>query len=109
MTDFLMDTSPLPLVIGAEGDAEIEQNIRMIVRTFGFEVRMDNRFADKGAYLDAPLPFAAAQRIANLTEAIETYEPRVKVISLEFSPDADAAADGKLYPVLRYAKKEGAA
>lgn len=104
-----MDTSPQAIVIGAGGDAEIEQNIRMIVRTFGFEVRMDNRFAGKGAYVDAPLPFAAARRIADLAEAIETYEPRVKVLSLTFSPEAEAAADGKLYPLIRYAKKAGVA
>ena len=108
MSEYLMDTSPQAVIIGATGDAEIEQNIRTIVRTFGFDVRLDNKFAGKGAYLDAPLPHAAARRIADLTEAIEEYEPRVEVLSLTFAPDAKAAMDGQLYPVLRYAKREGA-
>lgn len=107
MSEYLMDLTALPLVIGLTGLEEIEQNIRIIVRSFGFDVRLDCAFAHSGAYIDSPLPHATALRIANLTEAIEKYEPRVKVLSLNFAPDAKAAVDGKIFPQLRYAVKEG--
>lgn len=105
MSEYFLDASPQAVVIGLTGDAEIEQNLRFIVRTFGFDVRMDNEFAGLGAYLDAPSPHQAARRIADLTEAIEKYEPRVKVISITLQPDPDAAVDGKLRPLIRYAKR----
>ena len=108
MSEFTLDAAPRPIVIGLTGDSEIEQNIRFIVRTFGFDVRMDNEFAGVGSYMDSPLPLHAARRIAELTDAIEANEPRVKVISITYKPEADAAGEGTLYPVIRYAKREGA-
>lgn len=109
MSEYLMSTAPQPIVIGASDREEIEQNIRMIIATRAFAVRMDCPFAGEGSYIDSPLPHQTARRIAELTEAVEEYEPRVRVVRLYFSPDAIAARDGKLYPMLRYTMKEGVA
>lgn len=106
MNEHLMDTAPQAIVIGATDRAEIEQNIRLIIATMSFDVRMDCPFAGVGSYIDAPLPHQAARLIAELTEAVEANEPRVKVLKLAFAPDATAAQDGKVYPLLRYAIKE---
>lgn len=105
--EYLVDTAPRPVVIGATGLAAIEQEIRFVIATMAFGVRMDCRFAGEGSYIDAPLPHAVALRIAEITEAVETYVTRVKVLSIRFAPDANAAADGVIYPVLRFALKEG--
>lgn len=109
-----MNTTPQNIVIGAIDRTEIEQNIRLIIATMSFDVRMDCRFAGKGAYIDAPLPHQAAKLIAELTEAIEENEPRVKVLELSFARDSTAesisaskaAMDGKIYPILKYTIKE---
>ena len=105
--EYLIDTTPKPVVIGATGLEGIEQEIRFVIATMAFGVRMDCRFAGEGSYIDAPLPHAAALRIAEVTEAVEEYVTRVKVLSVHFLPDATAAADGILYPRLRFALREG--
>lgn len=96
-----------PAIIGARGMDDIMQCIRYIVRTTVFSVPMDRSFASDGAYLDSPVPYAVAARMAALTEAIERKEPRVRVSSIRFAPRADAAMDGQLYPVVRFRLREG--
>lgn len=79
-------TTPLPpLVIGASGLEAIAQNIRIIVTTLAWSVPLDRAFAHAGAFIDAPTPYAVARKIAELTEAIEANEPRVKVESIRFA------------------------
>lgn len=107
MNELVFDAAPAsPLVIGATGDAELMQNVRVIVQTFAYSVRFDVPFADTGDYIDSPLPLATAQRIAALSAAIEKYEPRLKVKSITFKNDPQAAAQGIGYPVIRLLKKE---
>lgn len=70
-------------------------------------MRLDCPFADTGGYIDSPLPHQTALRIAELTEAIESNEPRVTVLSLKFASKLEKMRDGIVYPTLRYALKEG--
>lgn len=96
-----------PIIIGAVGIAAIEQNIRVIVLTLAYSVPLDRAFANVGSFIDAPLPYAVAKKIAELTAAIEKYEPRVKVEKIAFKPLADEAQQGKLHPVITYHVREG--
>ncbi len=105
MSELLVDTTPQPLVIGATGDEELMQNVRIIVSTFAHSVRFDVPFADAGDYIDSPLPLAAARRIAALTDAIEQHEPRLTVKSIRFKNDPVSAAQGTGYPIIRVVKK----
>lgn len=105
--EYLVDTTPKPILIGAQGMDEIEQNIRLIIATRSFSVRLDCPFAGEGSYIDSPLPHATALRMAEVMEAVEKYEPRVNVLSVSFEPEPDAAMDGILFPRLRFTLKDG--
>jgi hypothetical protein len=96
-----------PVVIGTRGLEDIMQCIRYIVRTTAYSVPMDRSFSNDGSYIDAPLPHAAAARMAVLTEAIESREPRVRVSSIRFAPRPDAAMDGRSFPIIRFRPRQG--
>lgn len=101
---------PAPVIIGATGLEGLYQCLRIIVTTMMYSVPLDRGFAQSGSFVDAPLPHAVAQRLADLTEAIEKYEPRVKVISVRLSdPEAklEDMLEGRVFPVIRFKLKEG--
>ncbi len=103
-------TTPLPpLVIGATGQEAIAQNIRIIVTTLAWSVPLDRGFASSGGFIDAPTPYAVARKIAELTEVIETKEPRVKVESIRFASRPDDMVQGRVYPVISFSLRAGAA
>jgi hypothetical protein len=91
-----------PVVIGTKGIEDVMQCIRYIVRTTKYSVPMDRAFSNDGSYIDAPLPYAAAARMAVLTEAIEDREPRVRVSSIRFAPRPGEAMDGRSFPIIRF-------
>jgi len=98
---------PMPhLVIGATGPESIAQNIRIIVTTLAWEVAFDRSFAHVGAFIDSPTPYAVARKIAELTDAIESREPRAKVESIRFSARPGDMMAGRVYPVIRYSIRE---
>lgn len=104
--------APAPVIIGATGLEGLHQCLRMIVTTMMYSVPLDRGFAQNGSFVDAPLPHAVAQRLADLTEAIEQYEPRVKVVNLRLSnPDAklEDIMEGRVFPIIRFQLKEGVA
>lgn len=97
-----------PLVIGARGMEEIRQNIRVIVLTLAYSVPLDCAFAHAGEFIDSPSPVETARLVANMTEAIEHFEPRVVVdsITMEAASTQDAM-QGSLVPRIKYHLKEG--
>jgi phage baseplate assembly protein W len=102
--------APAPLAIGATGLDGLLQCLRIIVTTLVWSVPLDRKFAATGSYIDAPLPYAVAQRLAELTEAIERYEPRVKVISLRLTDPAAKLEDlmeGRVFPVINFQVRDG--
>lgn len=107
--EIVADTAGAALRFGLTGLEDIDQCVRLIVATFAYGVPLDCAFAGDGAYIDSPLPHETARRIARLTEGIEKYEPRVRVLSITFAPRPDDAADGRLYPRIRLRVKEGVA
>ena len=97
-----------PAIIGAKGLEDVIQCIRYIVITTVFSVPLDRSFATDGSYIDAPVPYAVAARMAALTEAIERREPRVSVTSIRFAPlAATDAMDGRIVPVIRFRLRDG--
>lgn len=103
-------TAPLPpLVIGATGLEALAQNIRIIVMTLVWSVPLDRAFADSGSFIDAPTPYAVARKTAELTHAIEKYEPRVQVQNIRFEARPGDMMEGRVYPVITFSLREGVA
>ena len=110
MGEYEIQGVPAPIIIGATGLAGLMQALRIIMSTIMYSVPMDRAFASTGSFVDAPLPHAAAARIAELTEAIERYEPRVTVTHIRFTPGQGTMADlgdGRVFPVLRFRLRPG--
>lgn len=105
--EFEIVADETPAIIGARGLEDVMQCIRYIVRTTVFSVPLDRGFAHDGSFIDAPLPHAAAARIATLTEAIESREPRVRVSSIRFAAVAGDAIDGRVAPIIRFRLRDG--
>lgn len=96
-----------PLVIGAQGLAAIEQNMRVIVLTLAYSVPLDRGFAHTGSFIDVPTPYEAARRVAELTQALEAQEPRIKVKRISLEPAPLDAMEGRLYPRIDYELRDG--
>lgn len=77
-------TERRPLIIGATGMEAIIQNIRMILVTLCCSIPLDRAFAHDGRMIDAPAPQDAWRKTGELIDAIEKYEPRVRVEKIEF-------------------------
>lgn len=117
--EYELTAAQAPIVIGASGLADIMQCMRTIVGTVAYSCPMDRGFANTGQYMDAPIPHAVALRVAELTEALEAREPRIKVTSIRFVPQhptaeqraraVNSAMDGSLTPVIRFRLREGVA
>jgi phage baseplate assembly protein W len=98
----------VPVIFGATGIEEIQQNIRFILATMVFSVPLDRSFGGNGLFLDAPSPFEAQRRMAAIIDIVERHEPRVRVTGLRFDdPGTAATMDGQLVPVLTYEIREG--
>lgn len=110
MSAYELIAAPAPVILGATGLEGLEQCLRIIVTTVVYSVPLDRAFAHTGSFVDAPMPYAVARRLADLIEAIEKYEPRVKVISLSLADEEasqDDLMDGRVFPVIRYELREG--
>lgn len=96
-----------PIIIGAKGIEAIEQNMCTIIKTLAYSVPFDRAFAGTGKYIDSPSPHHTARLIADLTEALEKNEPRIKVNSINMEAYLGEAMQGKLYPIIKYSIRDG--
>lgn len=98
-----------PLIIGARGITAIFQNIRMIIRTLSFSVPLDRAFAHDARYIDSPAPVETARLTSQLWDAIEKYEPRVEVdsIDFEYTDVKNQLIQGTLTPKIVFHLKKG--
>lgn len=86
---------------------EIIQNVRTIISTTQFSVPLDRRFGIDGTVIDLPLPVAMARISAEVIQAITEYEPRCRVVSVDFeSTEATDAEEGYLLPRVSIAIKD---
>lgn len=79
---------------------EILQNVRTILATRKGSVPLDRDFGLSWQYLDDPTAVAQMQMKSEIIDAIETYEPRAKVKSVEFKSSQTDSLDGILKPVV---------
>lgn len=77
---------------------EILQNVRTILTTMKGSVPLDRDFGLDGSVLDRPVNALRAVLTTNIIEAVEQYEPRVKVTQVSFSGNAD---EGVVIPTVR--------
>lgn len=80
---------------------EVAQNISMILGTLKGSVLTDREFGISATLIDRPMPFAIVAMRAEIFDAIEKYEPRAKVTSIEFSGAADTMS-GQLIPIVKF-------
>lgn len=86
---------------------EIIQNVRTIISTTQFSVPLDRRFGIDGTVIDLPLPVAMARISAEVIRAITEYEPRCRVVSVDFErTEATDAEEGHLLPEVSIAIKD---
>lgn len=84
-------------------EEEILQNVNMILSTPKGSVPLDRRFGINTTLQDTPIPLAQARMTGEIIEAVERYEPRVKVLKVTFSGDG---ASGELIPRVRLRIRE---
>lgn len=86
---------------------EIIQNVRTIISTTQFSVPLDRRFGIDGTVIDLPLPVAMARISAEVIRAITEYEPRCRVVSVDFEETITTdAEEGRLTPKVSIAIKD---
>lgn len=99
-----------PLVIGARGISALLQNVRIIVLTTVYSIPLDRAFAHKAEMVDSPAPVITTRMTADLIEAIEKYEPRIRVEKLVFEKAAHGRGvlmEGRLTPRVTFSLREG--
>lgn len=88
-------------------EMEIAQNIKTLLSTYVFSVPLDRRFGISWAVIDEPLDGSAEGALREeLFNAIQKYEPRVIIRSIDFKYDAD---EQKLNPIVDVLIKGGGA
>lgn len=108
MPEVLLEQKSTPVTIGATGLEALAQNIRTIILTAAWSVPLDRGFAHLNEIIDAPAPNETARYTALLIEAIEKYEPRVRVQKLEWvQPATTGLMEGRLIPKITFAVREG--
>ena len=66
---------------------EVLQNVRTILSTAKGTVPLDRQFGLDGAIIDLPVTLAKAKLTNEIFQALNRYEPRVKVEKISFSGD----------------------
>ena len=79
---------------------EILQNVRCIIATQKGTVPLDRTFGVDYDGIDLPIQQAQLMFRVAIIDAIQKYEPRAEVKSVEFEEDIDAVADGQLKPIV---------
>ncbi len=77
---------------------EIAQNVRTILTTLKKTVPMDRELGVNGTILDLPIAAAQASMTADIVAAVSRYEPRAKVVSVDYQ---GKEVDGRITPKVR--------
>ncbi len=91
-----------PVEIGATGVRAVIQNVRTILATVRGTVPLDRTFGIDDTIVDTPAPVAQARLTGAVIEAVERWEPRVKVVKVTWVRlDNSETADGRMVPRVR--------
>lgn len=91
------NTSGLTINFSATGNTEILQNVAMIIASVMYSCPMDREFAWDAGLLDRPINIVKSLLASRLISAITKYEPRVQVVSVAITGEAE----GKLAPAVK--------
>lgn len=98
MSKYVVNLST-PVNFAPETEAEeILQNVRTILSTRIGSVPLHRDFGISWEHLDKPYPVAKQLMMVEVIEAIERFEPRAKVESVEFDETIEDAMEGLLKP-----------
>ena len=100
MSKYRVGQDSIGVDFAPEGVMEILQNVRTIITTRKGSVPLDRDFVLPWDAVDQPLPVAQMLMRSEVIDAIERYEPRVRVESVEFLTDTERAMEGVLRPVV---------
>ena len=78
--------------------ASILQNVAIILSTIKGTCPLYRQFGIAATYLDKPIQIAQVLMYSDVKEAIEEYEPRVRVTGIDFQVSANEP--GKLIPTV---------
>lgn len=89
-------------IVAASGSVELQlnetdvvksalQNVYIILNTWKGSVPLDRVFGISDRFLHRPVNVAKSMMVGDIQEAIETYEPRVRFVSLSFETDPNNA------------------
>jgi len=79
---------------------EVIQNVQTIIATPIYSTPLNRTFGVDAIMLDLPLPVLQAKLAAEIVQAIEKFEPRVAVVKVSFTGNAESG-NVKPYVVLR--------
>lgn len=82
----------------ADTVAAVLQNVRIILRTVQGSCPLYRQFGFDAEMLDKPIPVAKMLMMSAVREAVEAYEPRVQVLSIDY--DTSAEMTGRLVPIV---------
>ncbi len=100
MSKYRVGQDSIGVDFAPEGVMEILQNVRTIITTRKGSVPLDRDFGLPWDAVDQPLPVAQMLMRSEVIDAIERYEPRAKVTSVDFAEDVEGAMDGVLKPIV---------
>lgn len=94
-------------IFEATGLINIRNCLSTIAATRLKTVPLRRHFGTEWEWVDKPLQYAMAKYRADLIDAIDKWEPRVRIVSISFRTDNIAAMSGKLVPIVRFKLREG--
>lgn len=89
-------------IFPADEHIEILQNVKTILTTIKGTVPLDRDFGIDATLIDKPVSVVKPLLIKEIKEALEAYEPRAKLVSVDWQGDG---AEGKLVPIVKVAIK----
>lgn len=99
MAEFNLDmNAPLTINFNATGNAEILQNVAMVLASVVFSCPMDREFAWDGSLFDRPIQVVKALFSSRITAAVAKYEPRAQIVSVSYQ---GSGTDGLIKPVVQ--------
>lgn len=93
-----IEALPAEIIYGAEGVAEVVQNVRTILTTRKGTVPLDRAFGLSFEFLDDPEPAAIAAIQGEIFQQIRKYEPRAQIKEIRFNNDP---LSGRLCPTVK--------
>lgn len=90
---------PAHIVVGATGLTGLAQEIRTVLATRKGSVPLDREFGLDWSVIDCPVQSFKSRYVADVSQQVERYVPRVKVLKVQFIAGTDAI-EGILHPVV---------